>query len=67
MSTQAKKDSSIINKYTIPVFSFGLEVFLYAIIFIAIEAATIETAFKAALVLAVALRILWKYLDSRKK
>jgi heme/copper-type cytochrome/quinol oxidase subunit 4 len=66
MSTQVHKEPSIVNKYTIFLFSFILEIVLYAVIFIAIEAATLETAFKAATVLAIALRLFWKYLESKK-
>jgi uncharacterized membrane protein YGL010W len=61
------KKPQLINKYTIPVISFSIEVILYAVIFIAIEAATMENAFKAAVVLAIALRIFWKICDSKKK
>jgi len=60
------KEPQLVNKHTIPLFTFGIEVVLYAIVFMALEAASIESAFKAAVVLAIALRIFYKLLNSNK-
>jgi len=60
------KQPQLVTKHTIPLFTFGIEVILYAIVFMALDSASIESAFKAAVVLAIALRIFYKLLNSNK-
>jgi uncharacterized membrane protein YGL010W len=60
------KQPQLVTKHTIPFFTFGIEVILYAIVFMALDSASIESAFKAAVVLAIALRIFYKLLNSNK-
>jgi hypothetical protein len=56
----------IVNKHTIPFISMLIEISLFSIIFMVLEDASFDIALKAAIVLSLGLRILYKIFGSKK-